>query len=331
MRIVTIYSICCLLLVTAPQISFGEQRVTPSPLISLIKEGKWTEIVKMEPSDAVSQFVLATAYGVTEQWNRMKNVAIRTSKYPNNSRIVLDFCNSLLAENPSNANVHFLAATHWLNERDYGKSIQEYKHAARLNSKFAPALYQIAGIYGKRGNVDMQLKYITKAIEADPELASSYWSMGGAYRKMKKYERAIQAFRKGEQVLLKREGGDGYLLGQIYYNWGWIYVNGPSPKNDLAVEILTKAVQADPERVEAWNELGIAYKRKKLYGKAIASYKKGLYFKPSDSEILFNLGVAYYRSNKLREARKTFQNLIDVDPNGSLVGNARQWLLQCQP
>jgi len=90
--------------------------------------------------------------------------------------------------------------------------------------------------------------------------------------------------------------------------------------------VLTRAIKADPLRVEAYNELGIAYKRKGLFSDAIAAYKDGIKHGDNTATIYFNLGVSEYRSGNSANAKSAFERAIALDPGGSTGGTARQWL-----
>jgi len=293
----------------------------------LVTKGEWAEILKVKPNDAISQCLISIAYGITEDYEHMKQEAEKTSTYQNYSQVVFEYFKRLIKDYPTNANVHFVMGTHWLGEEgNFNKAIEEFEKAAKLNPKFAPAFYQIAVIAEKTSDNSKSLQYAKKAIEADPTFASSYSIMGKVCTKLGRYDNAIESFKKGEKVIKEKDLSNNYILGKIYYDWGWTYLNLPSPNNEMALTMLKKAITLNPQNGDAYNQLGIAYKRKGAYEKAIDCYKKALQYEPEDQMLYFNLGVAYYRNDQTLESKRAFQKAVELDPNSMAGNGARQWL-----
>lgn len=75
-----------------------------------------------------------------------------------------------------------------------------------------------------------------------------------------------------------------------------------------AVEFFQKAVHVDSNFSEAYNNLGFAYEKSRMYKEAIESYKKALsnlvYRTPEKA--YYNLGRAYYRSGMYDEAIEAY-------------------------
>jgi tetratricopeptide (TPR) repeat protein len=109
---------------------------------------------------------------------------------------------------------------------------------------------------------------------------------------------------------------------------GWILVNQQSPDNDQAIKLLKESIKADPDRFEAYNELGIAYKRKHMYEDAIKTYKEGIKRGDTSAMIYFNLGVSEYRNGNSSDAKTSFKKAISLDSKGKVGRIAKQWLNQ---
>jgi tetratricopeptide (TPR) repeat protein len=82
----------------------------------------------------------------------------------------------------------------------------------------------------------------------------------------------------------------------------------------LAINLLNRAVEADPKNKSAWNDLGLAYFETREDGLAINAFQKQVEINPYHEYSYNNLGRVYLRQRKYDEAEKWFRKQIDVDP-----------------
>ena len=169
---------------------------------------------------------------------------------------------------------------------------------------------------------------LTKALLADPDFSPVFMAQGVAYKESQRFDLAIEQFEKAVEALKRKNISSGEQMGRVYYNWGWILVNQHAPDNDQAIVVLGKSIKADPFRFEAYNELGITYKRKGMYSDAVKTYKEGINRGDNSAMIFFNLGVSEYRSGNAGDARESFKKAISLDSHGQVGRMARQWLNQ---
>jgi tetratricopeptide (TPR) repeat protein len=76
-----------------------------------------------------------------------------------------------------------------------------------------------------------------------------------------------------------------------------------------------RAIKIKPRFSKAYNNLGIAYQRRRQYNKAIESYKKAIGFEPKLSAAHSNLGNAYYITGDYEKAITSFKKAIDLKGN----------------
>jgi tetratricopeptide (TPR) repeat protein len=92
-------------------------------------------------------------------------------------------------------------------------------------------------------------------------------------------------------------------------------LNGMLGKQDLAEKHLRKAGKEDPNVVYPFNMLGwMAYIQNRPAA-AVPEFLKALEIAPADDAVMYRLGLAYLRLEKLPEARKTFERLYHLNPN----------------
>ncbi len=82
----------------------------------------------------------------------------------------------------------------------------------------------------------------------------------------------------------------------------------------LAVQLLNRAVEADPKNKTAWNDLGLAYFEDHQDELAINAYQKQIEVNSFDRNAYNNLGRVYLRQRKYDDADKWFRKQIEVQP-----------------
>jgi tetratricopeptide (TPR) repeat protein len=82
----------------------------------------------------------------------------------------------------------------------------------------------------------------------------------------------------------------------------------------LAVNLLNRAVEADPKSKRGWDALGLAYLDEWQDGLAINAFQKQIEVNPYDLNAYNNLGRVYMRERKYDEAEKWFNKQIEIQP-----------------
>lgn len=81
---------------------------------------------------------------------------------------------------------------------------------------------------------------------------------------------------------------------------------------ESAITFFKKAVELDPDFVDAYFNLGAIYKKQKKYFYAIEALQKAIQLNPDDIEITYELGSCYLEEKKYPEAKKYF-SLVTTD------------------
>src|SRR5262249_54767382 len=89
-------------------------------------------------------------------------------------------------------------------------------------------------------------------------------------------------------------------------------------KMDLAEEQFGKAVELEPDTYEANHNIGAAYAHNGKVGKAILYLEKAQPFNPSTYDNGYDLVLAYFISDRRKEARDSIQSLIKVKDTAEL-------------
>jgi tetratricopeptide (TPR) repeat protein len=130
------------------------------------------------------------------------------------------------------------------------------------------------------------------------DLAVQHHNEGRLPEAEKLYNQILQADPKQPIAL--------HLLGVIAYQVG---------KNDVAVDLISKALDVMPDYVEAYNNLGNAFNGMGKLEEAVASYRKALAIKPDYAEAHNNLGSTLDDLGKPDEAISHYRNAISIKPD----------------
>ena len=302
----------------------GQERGMPE-LEAAIVRGDWAALASNSVDGAVGHFCKAVANGVLTEWRAMEEEFKMANK---DAPRVGEFCQDILKRNPENGYVHFFAGTFYNDKGDARQAIDEYKKSAELEPMFAAAYYAVGMLLSEQGRHGEKETWLDKALSADPDFSPAYMAKGVAYKEAQDFNLAVEQFEKAAEALKRRNITSGEQMGRVYFNWGWTLVNQPSPDNERAIRVLEEAIQADPLRFEAYNELGIVYKRKGLFSDAVETYKEGIRKGDNSAMIYFNLGVAEYRGGNAEDARASLEKAVALDAYGQVGSMARQWLNQ---
>lgn len=89
-----------------------------------------------------------------------------------------------------------------------------------------------------------------------------------------------------------------------------------------AIEEYAKVVQLRPVSPEAYNNLGVAFKKNGDLGRALENFNQALELRRDYSEAWSNRGWVYVEEKRWREARNDFEQAVKINPHdeGALYG-----------
>jgi Tfp pilus assembly protein PilF len=97
-----------------------------------------------------------------------------------------------------------------------------------------------------------------------------------------------------------------HLLGVIAHQGG---------KNDIAVDLIGKALIIEPNFADAHSNLGIVLKEQGKLDDAVASYHRALAINPDDAEAHSNLGIVLKKQGKLDDAVAKYHKALAINPD----------------
>ena len=103
-----------------------------------------------------------------------------------------------------------------------------------------------------------------------------------------------------------------HLLGVIAHQVG---------QNDVAVELISKAVSVHPDYADAHNNLGAALKELGRLDDAMASYRRAIGVNPEYADAHYNLGNTLAGQGKAEQAVGCFQKAVEIKPDHATAHN----------
>jgi len=89
--------------------------------------------------------------------------------------------------------------------------------------------------------------------------------------------------------------------------------------SDEAELAFQEALKIDPNTINIYNSLGIIYRKRGDYEKAIAQYQRALKIDPSDENIYFNMARAYVEADDIPNAMRFLEDSLKINPEFSLA------------
>ena len=98
---------------------------------------------------------------------------------------------------------------------------------------------------------------------------------------------------------------------EYYYRCGILYNTGCDPES--AIQSYSKAIELNPEYVNAYLGRGGCYDEKREYSKAIKDYSLMIEIKPECGTGYLNRGISYYEQEKYLEAREDLEKYLNIE------------------
>ena len=103
-----------------------------------------------------------------------------------------------------------------------------------------------------------------------------------------------------------------------------------SGNDELAVQLISKAIAKNPVEPSYLINLGNVYQNQNNLDKAAESYKKALAIKPGFPDAEYNIGTIYFRQERLDEAVASFTKALELQPDYIIAMNGLGAALQKQ-
>ncbi|KAF8168352.1 hypothetical protein B0H34DRAFT_56825 [Crassisporium funariophilum] len=172
-------------------------------------------------------------------------------------------------------------------------------------------LFRLGIIYKQQGKFDDSLSCFDRILRNPPSPlahADIWFQIGHVFEQQKNHVRAKDAYER----VVEANPSHAKVLQQL----GWLYhQDGSSFQNqDLAIQYLTKSLEADPSDAQSWYLLGRAYMAGQKYNKAYEAYQQAVYRDGRNPTFWCSIGVLYFQINQFRDALDAYSRAIRINP-----------------
>ncbi|KAJ3802555.1 TPR-like protein [Lentinula aff. detonsa] len=172
-------------------------------------------------------------------------------------------------------------------------------------------LFRLGIIYKQQGKYDDSLACFDRILRNPPSPlahADIWFQIGHVYEQQKDHVQAKDAY---ERVV-----ADNPVHAKVLQQLGWLYHQDGSgfQNQELAIQYLTKSLEADSSDAQSWYLLGRAYMAGQKYNKAYEAYQQAVYRDGRNPTFWCSIGVLYFQINQFRDALDAYSRAIRINP-----------------
>ena len=185
-----------------------------------------------------------------------------------------------------------------------GLAINSYAQALRLYTDTSTVYFNIARVYHADGSFSKAIKYYKKSIGKNPNHQKALYYLGKLYISRNQFFEALDVLNVLERLSPNYDG--------IYFEKGLISLN--LNEIDESIGFFRRAIRQQPERADAWCQLGVSYSKQKKFKMAAACLNKVIQIKNNDGRYYTELATLY--SSKLGipdKAETYFRKACEVE------------------
>lgn len=187
------------------------------------------------------------------------------------------------------------------------EAMHEYLEAIRNKSDLIESHKNLAALYLQEDQIDEALHHYQEANRIRPEDPVVHRMMGSLYKKQKLFDLALREFEKAAQ--LAPSSTTYYQLGTVLdqkKKWG------------EAIRIYQKAIELNPEMVEAYINLGVDYQKQNQLEFSMKAFLEAMRLQPKLAEAHNNLGYLYQQQGLIGLARLEYELALRFRPQWDL-------------
>jgi tetratricopeptide (TPR) repeat protein len=161
----------------------------------------------------------------------------------------------------------------------------------------------IGAVYDNLGKYPDAYGAYQKAVEINPEDATTHNSLGNVYANLGIDSYAIS--EHNEAIRLKPDYQEAFFnLGRAYFR---------SDMMQEATESFQKAIRLKPDDAKSFNYLGMALLKSGKLKEAMEFFKQAIHLKPDYADAYYNLGMAHYQMNMNGDALQALTRAIQMN------------------
>jgi tetratricopeptide (TPR) repeat protein len=200
--------------------------------------------------------------------------------------------------------VIFSVAYSYLNTRRYKLAIKYLSLALEINPDNLSVVQELALVYEKTDELEKSIEYYKKYLELDPFAEHIWFSLGMVYSTREENDLAIDAYDYAIAIC------PDYI--SAYFSKANTLINIKNYKE--ALESYQQIISIEPDNVQAYTYVGECYDKLELYKRAIYYFRKALVLDKNCGDAWYGLGMAYYNMEEYSNSLDYFAYANKIDP-----------------
>jgi type IV pilus assembly protein PilF len=207
----------------------------------------------------------------------------------------------------------------YMQQREYTKALRQFLAAEPLYQDNSQFQNELGYVYLIKKEYDLAIVHFKQAMDVDPdpssrEVKNATNNLGVTYMRLNQWDAAIKIFKTLSKDYL-------YETPHIAYtNLGWAFYN--KGEYLLALQYYREALALRSNSVLALRGLGMTYQAMGKHKEAVEVYETAVKKAPGFARLQYDLAEAYVLVDQNRNARKSFQTVMEMVPDTPLAVKA---------
>jgi len=217
----------------------------------------------------------------------------------------LGYLSAAVEQDPSDSEARRTLATAYWADGQHERSVEQYRAALRLQPHDERVRMALVGVLASSRRFAEAEQALKESIEAIPDSGQAHYNLGRLYDTLGRREEALKKFE--DAVGFEPVAGLDELhrrIARMYYQ----QVN-----LDVAIEALHKALEVNPNSLQAHMDLGSIHLQRNRYGEALAEFLAVLLIDPRNQEAYASIAQVHLRTGRYAEAAEAGHRALDLD------------------
>lgn len=226
------------------------------------------------------------------------------NKNENNSEkpadsLSIDQLTKSIHESPNDGNLFFIRAKKYYENRQLNEAIADLNSALMKADKKPEHYTLLAEYYLNIGQSENSKDILEKAIKAFPKNTEALLKLSQLHFFVKQYKQALDYLNKVQEI--------DENISQIYFIRGLVLEESGDTVN--AIKNFQISTEKNPNYYEAYIILGLRYTDKKD-SLAISYFKNAVKIRPNSAEAVYNMALFYQKTGKMQKAVNLYEEVI---------------------
>ena len=186
-----------------------------------------------------------------------------------------------------------------------------YRNILVKDPKDADALHLLGALSAQKGQMDVGIDLIRRAISARPNYPMALKNLGATLAQAGRFEESVSAYKR----LLELTPADPAAHNDL----GSVLLR--QDRFDEAIALFSRATALDSAFADAFKNLSYAYRKKGLISEALAASSRVLEIKPAWTDGIFDHGQNLEASGRAEEALSQYRRAIALKPDYADASN----------